>query len=76
MATFTINSRKHGEIRFQCLDREYSSYVRVTGNGWDHKQPCEGGGFMGSTLMATEKTLEAVSRKWWKQFLAGQREWA
>ena len=74
MATFTINTRKHGEIKF--VARDNGGYVRVYGNKWDGKQPCEGGGFMGSTLMADERTLEAKSRKWWKAFLASQREFA
>lgn len=72
MASLSIQSRKHGEITFQARDE--GGYVRVTGNGWDHKQPCAGGGFTGSTLMADEKSLEKVARRWWRQYLAGQRE--
>lgn len=72
MAFFTINSRKHGQITFHASDD--GGYVRVTGNGWDHKQPCSGGGFAGSTLTADESTLETVARRWWRQFLAGQRQ--
>ena len=72
MATFTINTRKHGEVTFQARDE--GGYVRVSSSKWDHKQPCEGGGFMGQTLMADEKTLEAKARKWWKSFLAAERE--
>lgn len=72
MATFTINSRKHGEIRFHV--RDDGGYVRVTGNGWDHRQPCAGGGFAGSTLSASPTSLERVARRWWRAWLAGQRE--
>lgn len=74
MAHISIQSRKHGEVTFQVRDE--GGYVRVTGNGWDHKQPCEGGGFMGSTLLADEKRLEAVARRWWRQYLAFERRLA
>jgi len=72
MAHFTIKSRTFGEITFSCPNE--GGYIRVTGNGWDHKQICEGGCFMGVTLMASENTLEQCARRWWKAFLAFQRE--
>lgn len=74
MAFFSISSPKHGDVTFHVADD--GGYVRVTSSKWDYKQPCEGGGFMGSTLTANAASLELVARRWWKQFLAGQREFA
>ena len=77
MATFTIKTRDFGEVNFICRDE--GGYVRVYGadiGPHDGKQPCEGGGFQGQTLTASEKTLEKTARRWWRQFLAGQREFA
>jgi len=77
MANFTIQSRNFGEVTFACRDE--GGYVRVYGadiGTRDGKQPCEGGGFTGNTLTANEKTLEKMARRWWRQFLAGQREFA
>ena len=73
MARFVIYSRSFGEIKF--VAKNDGGYVRVYGsdNGWEGKQPCAGGGFYGSTLIASEKTLEAVARRWWRQWLADQR---
>ena len=74
MASFTINTRKHGEVTFQARDE--GGYVRVTGAKWDHRQICDGGSFGGSTVTADEKTLEAKARRWWKSYLAAEREFA
>ena len=77
MAQFDIKTRKHGVVTFQC--RDDGGYVRVYSTGgkrWGHRQPCEGGGFMGSTLMADSERLEKVARKWWRQFLAFERRMA
>ena len=77
MAIFNLKTRDFGEVRFVCLDT--GGYVRIHGadlGALDGRQPCDGGGFGGSTLSANEASLERVARKWWKQFLAGQREFA
>lgn len=77
MATFEIKTRDFGVVRFNCRDE--GGYVRIYGadlGSMDGRQPCEGGGFAGSTLMADEKTLEAKARRWWKQFMALERRYA
>jgi hypothetical protein len=74
MTGFSIHSRKHGEVRFVVLSA--GGYVRVYGNGWDGRQPCDSGRLMGSTLIADEASLESVARRWWVAFLAGQREFS
>jgi hypothetical protein len=74
MATFTINTRKHGEVTFRVRDE--GGYVRVTGAKWDYKQICDGGCFNGNTIAANEKTLEVKARKWWSDFLAAERQFA
>lgn len=71
MAFFTINSRDHGEVTFHAKDE--GGYVRVKSKEWDYRQPCAGGGFMGSTLLADAQTLEKVARCWWRKFLAKER---
>lgn len=71
MAFFTIKSRAHGDVTFHVKDE--GGYVRVKSKEWDYRQPCEGGGFMGGTLMADEQTLEKVARRWWKKFLTIDR---
>ena len=67
MASFTINSRKFGAQVFTCQSSR--SYVRCNG-----KQICDGGKLLGNTISATEKTLEHIAKKWWKQYLKNQRE--
>lgn len=71
MASFTIKSRDHGEVTFRVRDE--GGYITVTSHKWDHKQPCDGGGFMGVTLMSDEGRLEKDARHWWKQYLANRR---
>lgn len=75
MASITIHSKTHGAVKFVVRD-EGIGYVRVYSDKWDGKQPCEGGGFMGSTLMASAESLDKTARRWWKGFLAGRREMA
>lgn len=73
MARFTLKSRTRGEIDFSV--RDDGGYVTVYSKalGWDHKQPCDGGGFMGSTLRSDGSGIERSARRWWKQFLASRR---
>lgn len=74
MATFTINSRDHGTKTFFVPDQ--GGYVRLE-SGRNHgtlgQQICYGGGYRGNTVTATADTLEAVARKWWKQYLRNER---
>lgn len=72
MARFTINTRKYGQVTFHVRDE--GGYARVHSAQWDHLQICDGGSFMGNTITADEKTLEAKARKWWRGFLDGQRK--
>jgi len=74
MATFTINTRKHGEVTFRVRDE--GGYVRVSGLAWDNKQICNGGSFGGNTITADENTLGSKSLKWWSDFLAAERQFA
>jgi len=75
MARFTIKTRTNGDIDFFVPDA--GGYVRLE-SGVNHsgtlgRQICEGGGFMGSTIMADEKTLEAKARHWYRAYRAYQR---
>lgn len=76
MATFTINSRTHGEKTFFVPDR--GGYVRLEGQGRNTgtlgRQICYGGGFRGNTVTATVDTLEREARTWWRQYLKHERE--
>lgn len=77
MARFTIKTRTNGDMDFFVPDA--GGYVRLESDGKSGtlgKQICEGGGFMGSTIMADEKTLEAKARRWYRSFRAAQREFA
>ena len=71
MATFTINTKNEGQLEFSVKENDhgYAAYVFVNG-----RQPCDGGGHMGSTLMATPATLEKVARRWLRQRRATQKE--
>ena len=62
---FDLNTKRYGWIRFWLRE---SRYVFVDIRGRDY-QPCAGGGFMGDTLMASERTLERVARRWWRAHL-------
>ena len=74
MTTFTIKSKKHGNKTFFVPDQ--GGYVRLE-RGRQHgnlgQQICYGGDFRGNTITADADTLEAVARKWWKQYLANER---
>ncbi len=76
MATFTINSKKHGPVTFYVMDSDREQYVKFS---WgDHadstgKQICNGGGFHGNTLCAKPETLERTARNWWRQYLKSDR---
>lgn len=74
MTTYTIHSRAHGDVDFTIPMA--GGYVRVRFDGKSDRQPCEGGAFIGPTLHATPETLPGVARRWWKQHLRLQREWA
>jgi hypothetical protein len=68
MARITINTRDIGLLEFWVPDN--GGYVRLEcgdRHGTLGRQICEGGGFMGSTLMADENTLAWVTRRWNKQ---------
>ena len=73
MAFFTIKSRIHGDVSFHVKDEGGYVRVQIKSNGADYRQPCKDGGFMGSTLMADEQTLEKVARRWWKKFMTNER---
>jgi len=79
---FTIKSRKHGPQTFWANAKEgsfASSYVYLEdrGPGTTGSQICEGGGFRGSTVTCngTEKGLERVARRWWKQYMASDDDY-
>lgn len=77
MARFAINTRTNGSMEFFVPDN--GGYVRLESEGKSGtlgRQICEGGGFMGSTIMADEKTLEAKARRWYRAYRAAQREFA
>jgi hypothetical protein len=63
----TIKTRDFGELIFHCPDGGGYVTVREADKGQDPKQPCDGGGFRGSTLMADPRTLRTVARKWLRQ---------
>ena len=69
MTTTTIRTRTVGPLEFTC--RDSGGYVRVSGNGWDRKQICDRGAFMGPTIEATGDALPRVARQWWRQY----RDW-
>jgi len=67
MATFTLNSRKHGPQVFTVPNS--GGYVRL-----NDKQICEGGHMLGGTVrIKSADSLEAVARSWWKAFLRLER---
>ena len=75
MARFTIKTRTNGDMDFFVPDA--GGYVRLESAGelgTLGKQICAGGGFMGNTLSASEKTLETVARRWYRAYRAAQRE--
>lgn len=76
MARFTIKTRTNGDMEFFVPNG--GGYVRLESDGRSGtlgRQICYGGGFMGNTIMADEKTLEAQARRWYRAYRAGQREY-
>lgn len=74
MARFTIKTRNHGEKTF--FVPPGGGYVRLERSGRTGtlgEQICYGGGFRGNTISATEDTLETEARRWWRQYLAHER---
>jgi hypothetical protein len=68
--TITIRTRDFGVLIFNCPSHEStcSGYVIVRSEGSTNwRQPCEGGGWRGSTLMAKPETLRRVALKWLRQ---------
>jgi hypothetical protein len=75
MARVTIKTRDFGELIFHCSDDPLACgyvTVREAGKGRDPKQPCDGGGFRGSTLMARPETLRKVAYAWIRQRRASE----
>ena len=75
MATFTINTRKHGQATFFVRDSATAGdygyvYLESAGRpGTLGKQICAGGDFSGETLSATVESLEKVARAWHRKHL-------
>ena len=75
MATFTINTRDHGQATFFVRDSatdNNSGYVYLESAGRAGtlgKQICAGGDFSGETLTATVESLEKVARAWHRKHL-------
>ena len=74
MATFTINTRKHGQATFFVRDSatDNSGYVYLESDGKSGtlgKQICAGGDFSGEALSATVESLEKVARAWHRKHL-------
>ena len=74
MATFTINTRNHGQATFFVRDSatDNSGYVYLESAGKPGtlgKQICAGGDFSGETLTATVESLEKVARAWHRKHL-------
>jgi len=78
---FTINSRKFGPQTFWANEKTDGQvplayvYLEDRGPGTTGSQICEGGGFMGNTVMCngTQEGLERAARRWWKQRLRDLR---
>ena len=74
MARITINTRDAGKLEFWVRDE--GGYVRLESDGKTGtlgRQICDGGGFMGSTIMADAETLAKVARRWNAQRRAAQQ---
>lgn len=75
MARFTIKTRTNGDMDFFVPDG--GGYVRLESPGRSGtlgRQICSGGGFMGNTLTASAASLESISRGWYRQYRAYQRQ--
>jgi hypothetical protein len=76
MATFTINSKKHGEISFFMPNN--GGYIRLESsgkNGTLGAQICSGGKFIGNTISATEASFEETCKKWHRQRMSAIKEY-
>jgi hypothetical protein len=74
MARFTIKTRTNGDMEFWVRDE--GGYVRLESDGCTGtlgRQICEGGGFMGATVMADAQSLEAKARRWYRAYRSAQR---
>ena len=75
MATFTIDTRGHGNATFFVCDSATAgnqSYVYLESagrSGTSGKQICAGGDFSGPALSATVESLEKVARAWHRKRL-------
>ena len=75
MATFTIDTRGHGNATFFVCDSATAGnqsyvYLESTGrSGTSGKQICAGGDFSGPALSATVESLEKVARAWHRKRL-------
>jgi len=66
----TIKSRKIGQsFTFRMPDT--GGYITLGITGQQLRQPCKGGVFFGSTLMATPDTFEAECRRWYRAYMRG-----
>ena len=75
MATFTINTRKHGSVTFFVRDSATAGnsgyvYLESTGKtGTLGRQICAGGDFSGEALSDTVEGLEKVAKAWHRKHL-------
>jgi len=82
MATFTINSKNHGEQVFTV--NTFGGYVKC-----NDRQICDGGKLTGSTISihltkqqkddvcySISDQLESTAKKWWKQYLRNARSYS
>ena len=75
MATFTINTRNHGQATFFVRDSATAGdsgyvYLESAGKrGTLGQQICANGDFSGETLTATVESLEKVARAWHRKHL-------
>ena len=75
MSRIIIKTRKEGEMSFWCKADGGYVWLESPGKpGTLGDQICDGGGFRGSTLSASEKTLGDVARKWLRQRREAERK--
>jgi hypothetical protein len=70
VTTIVIRTRDFGVLNFNCPDHPngYAGYIIVREEGstrW--RQPCDGGGYMGNTLTANNRTLRRTALRWIRQ---------
>ncbi len=63
--TIEIKTRADGTWFVSVPDQ--GGYISVRRHGEMPKQPCNGGGFSGETLQASEQTVRKVMSKWLRQ---------